>query len=295
MSVELAKDPAIVLDTDIGYDPDDLIALAMLYKLAPDRVALITTSNETQPIPERAIFTREALRHLGSNTLVVAGRRGVRGNEKFTAREIPSGNPWDSNDSAVESLKKVVERNDRVTYIGIGGFSNLADYIKTYPGDANKIDTFMMGGALDYERYSGWTEYNIKIDPASARLVLGNRALKLTLIMAQTTHSPGLEVTVSSELYKALSRTSDPIHEAIIDHCNLWFQDRHFEHGTLMHDPLTVATALGYDFASFGTAKVSLSKSNKIIHDPNGTEIKYSLPNPRGREFMGFLKEALLR
>ncbi len=291
----------IILDTDIGYDPDDLFALLFLQKLVEP--LLVITANEYND--KRYRFLRQILKlsgnHFSDKITATAGSWCELGKSKFTVDTLLSDEIFidlhhgDSFTSQVNSLIKHYESHydEQITYIGIGGFTNLAKFIDDYPVEVKKMKIFLMGGALNYERHENWIEYNVKIDPIAAEKVI-NSDLDITLIMAQTTHNPLYEVTQNSTLYKRLKQSTLPIHKLLCDHCDLWFEKREFKHGTSMHDPLTVATALGYDFVTLETAKVVI-KDNKFVLDENGHTIKYSTPISKAHEFMQFLEDTLLK
>ncbi len=284
----------IILDTDIGYDPDDAIALLFLRKLA--KISLIVTANETAPGHKRAQFVQTLLATLGDTDIPVVAGRTLGSNDKFTVDPLLQRQPdytLPTTVTAPEAIKAVVDANDTVTYIGIGGFSNLADFVQCYPEDIPKLKAFIMGGALHYERYPGWVEYNVKIDPESVTTVLGAKGLNLTLIMAQTTHNPILEVTADTPIYELLRNSKVPADQMVAHHCDLWFKRRQFAHGTLMHDPLTVSTALGYDFTSLADTKVSMADQRFVEDTTHGSPIRYSLPESKATEFMKFLYATL--
>lgn len=289
----------IILDTDIGYDPDDLFALLLLCKLLPNhedqREFVIVTANEYQF--KRIQFLRQALRKMEASKEISVLPGYSLGMEKYTVETLLERKDRFEFHPAEDEYKTYIasavkhSKTRAVVYIGIGGFTNLAKFIEDYPAEAKKMKIFLMGGAFDYERYENWIEYNVKIDPVSAEKVI-NADLDITLIMAQTTHNPLYEVTQNSSLYKKLKQSTLPIHKLLCDHCDLWFEKREFKHGTAMHDPLTVATALGYDFVTLETAKVSI-KGSKFVSDENGHTIKYSAPGSKAQEFMDFLEKIL--
>lgn len=291
----------VILDTDIGYDPDDLFALLFLQKLV--QPLLVITANEHDE--KRYRFLRQILALSGnyfSDKMVArAGTWGEFGKSRFTVDELLTDEVFidlhhgDSFTSQIASLVNHYElhNNEKITYIGIGGFTNLAKFIEEYPTEAKKMEIFLMGSALDYERYENWIEYNVKIDPVSFEKVI-NADLDITLIMAQTTHNPLYEVTKEHSLYKKLKQSNLPIHKLLCDHCDLWFEKREFKHGTSMHDPLTVATALGYDFVTLKEVMVSIQNS-KLILDQKGHTIQYSLPDSKAEDFMNFLEDVLLK
>ncbi len=287
---------AIILDTDIGYDPDDMFALLFLHKLA--KIACIITANEvigeTPSSPgKRLRFVSNILANLADTTTPVYSGESLGMNTKFTVDEmLVDGDARESGDH-VDALKDVIDMGEPVTYIGIGGFTNLAKFIEKYPLCASKMRVVIMGGALDYERHAGWIEYNIKIDQKSVETVLNAKGIDLTLVMAQTTHNPIYEVTSESRLYKRLKASHNPVHQMLAQHCDLWFQKRDYKHGTLMHDPLTVSAALGMEYVQLHEAKVVLKEGRFIRDEKDGVMIKYSDPASQAAEFMEFLEETL--
>lgn len=285
------KTKTIILDTDIGYDPDDLFALILLLQLAQDSVKLIVTASECDL--KRLSLLNMALKTMGADDIRTCAGKSL-GLNKFTVdaliEDVPT--PTESKDYLEEMYAVVTTNEDPVLYIGLGGFTNLASFIKKYPDEAQKMECFLMGGALDYERHPEWIEFNIRIDPEAADYVVKS-GLDISMIMAQTTHDPVYEVTWTSDLYEKLKASNEPINQLLGRHCDLWYERREYKHGTSMHDPLTVAVALGYDFVTLKEAKISL-KEGKFIHDEAGFKIKYSLPSSRSADFMEFLEGKLL-
>lgn len=288
----MTQNPNIILDTDIGYDPDDLFALLFLHKIAKYKIALITTANEMGG--KRLKFLSQILKNKECrnyySTLVSGSSLGL---DKFTVDTMLKDAVFlrpNHLDYLIE-MANVVNTTDNVIYIGIGGFTNLANFIDHFPKEAKKMKIFMMGGALDYERYPNWIEYNVKIDPKAVEKVI-NADLDITLIMAQTTHDSVYEVTAESMLYKKCKQSDSSLMKLLCEHCDLWFEQR--GHGTSMHDPLTVATALGMDFVTLNTSKVSFKDNKFVLDKKHGHTIKWSDSVSKSKEFMDFLEKTLL-
>jgi len=279
--------PSIILDTDIGYDPDDLFALIFLHKLAGERLKLLVTANEVNG--KRAKFAKQVLNSLNnSDTKVVEGLS--LGSDKFTVDSLLAKTQDTFEKDFLSAMKQVVDDSESVIYIGIGGFTNLARFIEAFPDQARKLKIFLMGGALNYERHPGWVEYNVRIDPPSARKVIES-GCDISFIMAQTTHNPILEVNATHPLYTKLLSKPDETSRLLREHCRLWFEEK--GHGTLMHDPLTVAAALGYEFVNFYSSKIVLDEAGGMHENNSGHLITWSKPDSRADEFMRFLSEVL--
>jgi inosine-uridine nucleoside N-ribohydrolase len=283
-----ALSPVIILDTDIGYDPDDLFALLFLQKLAGDRVKLIITANETQE--KRKRFLDQIISTIPDFNPKTAQGKDI-GLQKFTVDGLLENNQEvPSSEDFIEEIKSIVDEFPKVTYIGIGGFSNLAGFIEKYPDDAKKMKIVAMGGAVNYERHTDWVEYNIKIDIPATRIVVES-GCDVTYIMAQTTHNPIYEVKSDHSLIQKLATSNVPEYQLLYKHCQLWFEKR--GHGTSMHDPLTVVTALGYEYATFAESKVVVTDQGKMVVTDQGFPIKYSLPTSQAADFMDFLDKTL--
>lgn len=279
--------PSIILDTDIGFDPDDLFALLFLHKLAGADLKLLITANEIDG--KRAQFAKQILAKL-SNTHTAIAEGCSLGIDKFIVDSLLEKSNEINNKDYIGAMKQVIDESESVIYIGIGGFTNLARFIESYPKEAKKMKIFVMGGAIEYERYPDWVEYNIKIDPVSVKKVI-EANVNVSLVMAQTTHNPIYEVSVGHPLYDGLLVGNNSVNEILHEHCKLWFEKR--GHGTSMHDPLTVAAALGYSFVNFHTSKIAVDEKGILQLDENGYESHWSDKDSQATEFMQLLTKTL--
>jgi|JI10StandDraft_1071094.scaffolds.fasta_scaffold76336_2 inosine-uridine nucleoside N-ribohydrolase len=277
---------AIILDTDIGYDPDDLFALLFLYKLAPDNIELIITANEIGH--KRTRFLKQTLGSMKVDHINIAEGSDL-GLDKFTVDELLEQTGQLKHVDFIAEMKAIIDSHEDVIYIGIGGFTNLSKFIEHYPDDTKKMKIFVMGGAINYERHAEWIEFNVKIDTKSAQKVLES-GCDISYIMAQTTHNPIYEVTADHRLYKKLAESDLPEHQLLLKHLDLWFAKT--GHGTSMHDPLTVAAAFGLDYVDFNKSKASF-ENKRFKLDENGCLIKWSDPESKAKEFMDFLEKIL--
>ncbi len=277
----------IILDTDIGYDPDDLYALLFLRSVAKDDLALIVTADEVGGKRARFLQNVLALAHydvpvaegvsLGRSDLIMDDP--MYGDERTLERDF------------VEAMRRVVDRHEKVRYVGIGGFTNLARYIERYPEDKERFEVTMMGGAIDYSRREGWVEHNVRIDIPSARAVLSS-GWDLTLVMAQTTHDPVYEIGQEHPIHLALRASEDPLHHLLARHADAWYLAKGF--GTAMHDPLTVATALGMDFVTLSQGNVAMDGYGRIERSDAGKRIAWSDPESRAADFMAFMRRRII-
>lgn len=138
----MEKTRAIILDTDIGYDPDDLFALLLLTELAGTQLQLVVTANEKDG--KRAQFAKMVLDEVNlSHVPVVVG--SSLGLDKFTADSLLTKTDAIISTDYIGAIKQVIEQFELITYIGIGGFSNLAHLTKQYPKLIEKMDILCNG------------------------------------------------------------------------------------------------------------------------------------------------------
>lgn len=180
----------VVLDTDIGTDVDDILALALLAK-APelDLVGVTTVYGDT---PFRSRIARFSLDKLGrADVPVISGATktmtdrpvwwaghegaGIAGLDDIAAGAGDSSDAW---------LHEAARKDDGALEIAaIGPLTNIARAIEGDPAFVTKVrHLWVMGGVF----WQDGVEHNIKCDPEAAAVVFGS-ALPITVC--------GLDVT----------------------------------------------------------------------------------------------------
>ena len=246
----------IIIDTDIGEDPDDLFALLLAWKLPNFDVDLIVTADEVEG--KRAIFAKTILDSIGwAKPKVVQGA----------------------------SLGK-----------GIGGFTNLANYLKRYPEDKGKLKMYMMGGAINYSRGEGWVEHNVRIDKESTKYIIES-GCDISLVMAQTTFIDEYEVSNTHPIFQKLKSSNTEAYRMLARHCELFNEHFKSKYGReiwpKMHDPLTVVSAVGKDFVTFHKSPISINRDGKMSVSNTGQDIYWSDPVSKHEDFMVLLEKSL--
>ena len=169
------------LDTDIGGDPDDACALALLLGWPDVEIAGITTTHEEGG--RRAGFVHEALWLAGRGDIPVAAGAehsmttlvqpgGFPDDVRYWGRPIP---PMPSRPgAALDLLAQSAERG--ATVVAIGPFTNLALLQVERPGLLDRVSVVVMGGAfrpLD-PGYPQWTadyDWNVQCDTRAVEIV----------------------------------------------------------------------------------------------------------------------------
>ena len=253
------------LDTDIGGDPDDVCALAMLLGWPDVEITGITTTHEEGG--RRAGFVHEVLR--------LAGRSGIRvaagAEHSMTTLRQPGSFPDDTRywgheiesvpsttGTAFDLMEQSIERG--ATVIAIGPFTDLGLLEIARPGLLDTVPVVVMGGG--YRRpdagYPQWPEeydWNVQCDTRAAEIVSG---------LAQLTIVP-LAATVKVHLSAAhlpRLRGAGPLGELMARQAEAYGVDRREglaeQHPKLPpdllnfhHDPLAAAVAVGWDGVTF--------------------------------------------
>ena len=238
----------IILDTDIGDDIDDALALAFAIMSGKIEILGVTTVfRNAEQRAELACCLLEALGRTGipvyagiGKTLLqsipdweqVASSHRPRQMEVLK-RKQPSFQPQPGN--AVDFIiNTVMDSDGDIVLVPIGPFTNIAAAFTMEPRLAQKTQIVMMGGATDRVR----AEWNALCDPEATRIVF-NTGVPITMI--------GLDVTtkcvMSYEQVKAIGSVDRPINQICFELIHLWGGENPEPRPTL-HDPLAVATLI---------------------------------------------------
>lgn len=220
----------MVLDTDIGGDPDDAIALTAAARAVPD-LALVLTNDETGHgvgYGARARFARLLLDSLGRHDVpVVAGHSSGETRYFCVDRLVPRSVPAQPA-NVVAAVGDLLARTDGpVRWVGIGAFSNLAAVLREVPDAGHRLRGTQMGGGINYRNPSR-AEHNIRMDVPSAHEVFAavetGRLPTLTLVTSDVTFTQETEITRESRFCTFLDGRQDSVWARILrSHLDLWF------------------------------------------------------------------------
>ena len=238
----------IILDTDIGDDIDDALALAFaimsgkidllgvttVFKNAVHRAELACCLLETldrTDIPVYAGIGKTLLQSIPDWEQVAASHRPRQ--MEVLKKQQPSIQP--KPERAVDFIIDTVMASDGdITLVPIGPFTNIAAAFILEPRLAQKTKIYMMGGATDRVR----PEWNALCDPEATRVVFGT-GVPITMV--------GLDVTtkciMSYDQVKAVGAVDRPLNQICFELIHLWGGDNPEPRPTL-HDPLAVATLI---------------------------------------------------
>ena len=308
----------VLLDTDIGTDSDDAIALALAMASPElDIVAVVATGKQAR---------RRAL--LAKKILVVGGQQDV---PVFVGADEPVGQGelyWFGHEgrgivdddealgleaqSGIEAYQELVQSIPNLEVIAIGSMSTIGRAINRYPGIADKFTKVtIMGGHVRTARYADTTmspgiDYNLCIDPAASTSMLESRAA-ITLVPCEVTLQTWLtfrdteRLAAANAVGKILAtsvRAWAPIQRAIFT--GIGVGDKYDpDNADFLHDPLTVASAYAdylFTFEELWVEPLMVDNIFRTVERPAGTASAIKLrcaTGVRSREFHELLMQRL--
>jgi len=241
---------SIVIDTDIGDDVDDILALA--YAL---------THKELEILGITTVFRNTSLRaKIASYFLGLADRPDIPvhpGVGQPIAGSVDDGeipcqfgdemsNIEVSSVDAIQFLASLLERQ-QITIVCIGPLTNIATLIKQRPDLIPRIDELVIMGGAYYRHVAEW---NILCDPEAASIVF-NSGVNIRAV--------GLDVTlhcrISSDRLKKV-RAGRPVQDFLLEMCRRWFD--HSGYRPILHDPLAIFALLDESDIQYQEEKVNI-------------------------------------
>ncbi|MEY9211617.1 nucleoside hydrolase [Thermobifida halotolerans] len=288
---------AMIIDTDIGGDPDDAIALTAAARCVPE-LALVITSDEVADAHghgRRARFARWLLDALGRTDVpVVAG--ADLGNTRYYCVEglTPDTVPHQDTDvvAAVRALAAV--RPGPIRWVGMGPMTNLARLLEQAPELAPRLRITQMGGALRY-RDPDRAEHNFRLDVAAVHAVFTAVAaghLRLPeFVTSEITFVADTEVDADHPLYRGLTEPGAPTWAGLLAaHLDRWFV--RFHPATKQHDALALSAALGLPFVDSEPMPLAVDRIGRTTAAGHGTRVRVST-SAHYPGFMSWLRDRL--
>ena len=239
----------IILDTDIGDDIDDALALA--FAIMSGKIEILGVTTVFRNAEQRAELACCLLEALGRTDIPVYAGIGktllqsipdweqVAATHRPRQMEVlkkqqPSAQPKPGN--AVDFIIDTVMASDGdITLVPIGPFTNIAAAFTMEPRLAQKTQIVMMGGATDRVR----PEWNAHSAILKQREIVFGTGVPITMV--------GLDVTtkcvMSYQQVKTIGSVDRAINQICFELIHLWGGDNPEPRPTL-HDPLAVATLI---------------------------------------------------
>ncbi|KRM92219.1 pyrimidine-specific ribonucleoside hydrolase RihA [Liquorilactobacillus cacaonum] len=255
----------IIIDCDPGHDD----ALALIMAVASPKLELlaVTTSAGNQTPDKTLNNAMRMLTLLKENKIPVAGGNqkplmqdliiadNVHGETGLDGAVLPTPNFSPVNIPAVQLIaEKLDESSEPVILVVTGPMTNIALFLQIYPHLATKIEKIVfMGGSSTTGNYTPSSEFNIAVDPESAKIVINSG---IPLVMA------GLNLTHQAQIYQEeidnIRKIDNNVAQSVaqqLDFYGIYYgQDKWGFKGTPLHDPCTIAWLLhpeyfeGFDY-----------------------------------------------
>lgn len=255
----------IFIDTDIGDDIDDAMALSLAFSSEEVEVVGITTV--MRDTIKRGRMVKRLLEFFGKDIPVYAGRkRPLDGSEKSEAvlidvdaekYTVDNEEFFNNGESAVDFIISNAENlGGELTVIGIGPLTNIAAAIEKSPEAMKKIKKIIvMGGAF----FNGELEWNIMSDALAAKIVFESGI---------PVYAVGTDVTRKLKLnnkrqFEILKRT-EGVAGFLADSAKQWIKKRGAD--ITLHDPLAVYVAFKPDLVHFVKHRVYVVTEKKPLY-----------------------------
>src|SRR5579875_1010448 len=187
----------IILDTEIGGEPDDAMALIIAARELPE-LALVVTTDELNG--ERARFARFLLDQAGRADVAVVAGRQLSSTAPFFAHGLTPD--WVAPPSG-EVTRAVAEAAARsggaARWIGLGPLSNLASLLARQPGLARRLFVTQLTGTSE-QVAQALPPRNFRLDPAAAP--------HLRLVSSALPAGRQVELTAASSAIRRLGGTA---------------------------------------------------------------------------------------
>lgn len=254
-----------VLDTDIGTDVDDLMALALILQAKEVNLRGITTVYGDSVLRNKIVHhvLKQANRldipvvSGNDNPLLALEKPWMAGHEGKNLPEDVQKVEVYQGDAPDFIIKKAKEFAGNIDLFAIGPLTNLAQAIlRDREALAGYNTIYVMGGVFgfnDPDLVMPRVEHNIKCDPEAARVVF-DANLPIKLISLDVTY----RVPLGRDDIEKIGKLNNPFHQFLYKELNTWLEEFLKKDYTHMHDPLTIAAALWPEIFEYRARKVDV-------------------------------------
>lgn len=291
----------LILDTDIGDDIDDALALGLV--LSAPELELVGVTTVFKNTYARARLARTLLLAAGRGNIPVAAGCGAVISTRylygfdprraFLDGELPNQDasalpedklpPLDARHAVSFIIDQVMQGAGDIVIATIGAMTNLALAIVLEPRIIARIpQVVIMGGTFDRQA----SEWNVMCDPVAASIVCES-GIPLHFVPLDVT----TQVQFRQSDLDALRASQRPLAQRLFKTIEAWQQHSGWADRVgglpIMHDPLAIATILDPHLVTWRTGKVSIELSGEFTYgytlfreDPKGLHQYANTVNP---------------
>jgi purine nucleosidase len=230
----------ILLDTDIGSDIDDAVALAYLLRQPRCELLGITT---VAGEPEKRAALADAICqaagrpdvpiHVGLPSPMLIAAKQPKAPQFAALTERWRHRAFPAKPTAVDFLRQTIRaRPGEITLLAIGPLTDIAVLFALDPEIPSLLKSLVLMGGWFFDRPQ--PEWNIANDPHAAQMVFQAPVPSLTAVGIDVTR---LCLLVAEECRRRFADAGGPL-SAVADMAEVWF---HYASQITFHDPLAAA------------------------------------------------------
>jgi inosine-uridine nucleoside N-ribohydrolase len=208
---------------------------------------------------------------------------------EFYAQEYVNGYDRSISNDFTQSIKDIIDSFGVVTYVAIQGLSNPAKFLRKYPEYSKKVEVVHMGMTVKDARdeyIKGGT--NMEADQMAAKFIYES-GVSLKVVGSHTTINDALRVQPQTGLYKKLASSDTENHKMLLAHLHDYHERRKL--WPALHDPLTLAVALGHNFVDFEETSVDINSEGLYKIGTGRTKIMISKTESKTEDFMDYCEK----
>jgi len=258
----------IIIDTDLGGDPDDLCALLLAINSPELKIELVVTSDEHSQ--RRAKYAKLFLSLVNKEIPVISGAtsKSSKKDECFAVDKLISNEYTQIDNDYLVSIQKAIEKNKLTYYVCLGAESNLSEFINKHPHLKDKVEIIIMGGSLHRNRHRAG--HNVRCDIKSAINVF-NSDWNKRYVLGDVTHKDEILINEKHSFFKKLS-SSEKHHLNFVAKSIKYFFNKYHCVFFWLHDPLTVASLIDEKIIKFTNLKLKMNSKGVISISKEGRE-----------------------
>ena len=261
----------VILDTDIGTDVDDALALAALMgSKEVDLIGITTVYGDVRLRSAIAmhlcsLVNREIPTFAGEDKTISGREVWVSGSEGKNYENLTSFTPQIT--SAVDFLvNAVVSQPKSIDVIAIGPLTNIARAIQTNLDFVEKVKrVWIMGGDFTQSK----VEHNFKCDIDAARIVLESN-VPISILDLPSSQKTIIRMEEIEQI-----RNAPALGALLYSEIMSWIQPRN-QDWTIPHDPIAALTLLAPEFfesSPTGKAKIDSEGMSFWNESPSGNVV----------------------
>lgn len=268
----------ILIDTDMGADVDDSLAIYASTKY--DQVQLVGITTVFGNVCERARLVKKLLSLCNVEVPVHTGScdtlekiKDKNAHTMFYEDDLQSSE-YEANGGGVDFIIECAQKyGEELTVLAIGPLTNVALAIQKAPDVMKKVGKIvLMGGTF----FSATPEWNIFCDPLAAEIVFGS-GLNVYCLGTDVTRKTKLPFNLQEKVVSYLGE--EGARGFVAKHAKIWLDKRQV--GITLHDPLAFYAIIHPEWLHFKKQRIAVECKGSAAY---GMTVNCSLSNLYSKE-----------